>query len=210
MNLTLMGATGGLGRAFARQACAAGHNVTALVRDPARMDFSHENLRAARADVADPGELAGFIEGRDAVVSALGHRGKGPATVGRRAAAATTEAMKRTGVERLVVVSAAGMVTGADDGPLTRLVAKPLLQRILREHFADLAAMEETVRSSGLAWTIVRPPQLLDKPYTGRYRTAVGRNLRGGMRIGRADAAHCMLECVEKGEPLRASVQPAY
>ncbi|MUL40588.1 NAD(P)H-binding protein [Streptomonospora sp. PA3] len=210
MNLTLMGATGGVGRAFARQACEAGHSVTALVRDPARLDYSHPRLSVTRADVADADALEGLVAGRDAVVSALGHRGKGPATVCRRSAAAAAEAMGRTGVRRLVVVSAAGLVTDEGDGPLTRLVVKPLLQRILRDHFADLAAMEETVRASGLDYTIVRPPRLVDRPRTGRYRTAVEISVRGGRNLSRADTADCMLACLEKGEPVRAAIHPAY
>ncbi|GAB3458361.1 SDR family oxidoreductase [Streptomonospora sediminis] len=209
MNLTLMGATGGLGRAFAQRACEAGHRVTALVRDPARMDYEHPNLTTARADVTDAGALAPLLAGRDAVVSALGHRGSGPATICATAARSTTAAMAEAGVARLVVVSAAGMFTDGD-GPITRMVAKPILQRVLRENFADMHAMEATVRASGLDWTIVRPPQLLDKPYTGRYRTAVGTNVRGGIRIGRADTAACMLDCVEGAEPIADSIAPAY
>ena len=33
--------------------------------------------------------------------------------------------------------------------------------------YADLAAMEDTLRDSGLDWTVIRPPKLTDKPLTG-------------------------------------------
>ena len=55
--------------------------------------------------------------------------------------------------------------------------------------FADLAEMEDILRESGLDWTVVRPPQLTGKPFTGTYRTVHGQNLRGGLSVPRADVA---------------------
>ena len=68
---------------------------------------------------------------------------------------------------------------------------------MFKEHYADLAAMEDVVRGSGLDWTIARPPKLTDKPLTGTYRTAIDQNIRGGWSIGRADVAHLMLALVD-------------
>lgn len=78
-----------------------------------------------------------------------------------------------------------------------------LFSRIAAARFGkvydDLAAMEDILRGSGLDWTVVRPPQLTDKPLTGRYRTAVGQNIRGGLSVPRADVAHFMLRAL--GQP---------
>jgi uncharacterized protein YbjT (DUF2867 family) len=59
--------------------------------------------------------------------------------------------------------------------------------------------MEDVLRESGLDWTVLRPPQLTGKPFTGHYRTAVGQNVRGGRSIPRADVARCMLAVL--GQP---------
>ncbi|MFI7689761.1 NAD(P)-dependent oxidoreductase [Nonomuraea sp. NPDC049655] len=59
---------------------------------------------------------------------------------------------------------------------------------------ADLAESERLLRASGLDWTIVRPSRLLDGGPTGRYRTALDLNLRGGRSTTRADLADCMLK----------------
>jgi uncharacterized protein YbjT (DUF2867 family) len=67
---------------------------------------------------------------------------------------------------------------------------------------ADLALMEDSLRDSGLDWTIVRPPQLTDKPLTGRYRTAYGQNIRGGWSVPRADVAHLMLGVLGQPETI--------
>jgi uncharacterized protein YbjT (DUF2867 family) len=74
---------------------------------------------------------------------------------------------------------------------------------MFREHYADLALMEDLLRDSGLNWTISRPPQLTDKPLTGTYRTAYGQNLRGGWSISRADVAHHMLRVLDQPETIK-------
>lgn len=68
MRLFVTGGTGFIGGAFARLAVASGHDVTALVRDPARA----EGLRAlgihcVRGDIILPQTLPDAMEGNDAV-----------------------------------------------------------------------------------------------------------------------------------------------
>ena len=82
MKLTILGATGASGTALTGQALAAGHEVTAVVRDPARLAVpAHPRLRTVTADVMDPAAIAPAIDGADAVISAVGPRGTGPTTV---------------------------------------------------------------------------------------------------------------------------------
>jgi putative NADH-flavin reductase len=195
MRLTIFGATGGTGTQLVRQALREGHEVTAVVRAPARLDVpAHERLRVVTADVRDPDDITPAVEGADAVLSALGPRGGGPSTICADGARAIIAAMGKTGVRRLLVVSASGPFPDAGDSPLTRYVIKPIiLERLLKNGFDDMRRGEEEVRAADLDWTIVRPPQLTDKPATGRYRTAVDINLRGGRRISRADLAAGLL-----------------
>ncbi|MDF3146555.1 NAD(P)H-binding protein, partial [Streptomyces sp. T21Q-yed] len=74
MKLTVFGATGGTGKEIVRQALDAGHQVTAVVRDPARFTVTGEQLEVFRADLADPQALRPAVAGRDAVLSGLGAR----------------------------------------------------------------------------------------------------------------------------------------
>ncbi|MGZ3715813.1 MAG: NAD(P)H-binding protein, partial [Ktedonobacterales bacterium] len=53
MKLTVFGATGGTGAYVVRMALEAGHLVTAVARNPERVDIRHENLRVLRGDVLD-------------------------------------------------------------------------------------------------------------------------------------------------------------
>ncbi|GAA2299813.1 SDR family oxidoreductase [Nonomuraea roseoviolacea subsp. roseoviolacea] len=204
----MFGATGRTGWRVVGQALHAGHEVTAVVRDPAaleRHNLGGPRLTVVRADVMDPAAIRPAVAGHDAVVSAIGPRGSGPTTVCADSIASIMEAMAAEGVRRLVAVSASGFVREGD-GPLTRLVAKPILNRVLRHAFADMRRMEDLVRASGLDWTIVRPPQLTEGPRTGSYRSAIDRNVRGGVRVSRADLADCVLRCLDERGPLHAAL----
>ncbi|WP_199433010.1 NAD(P)-dependent oxidoreductase [Qaidamihabitans albus] len=193
MRLTVLGASGGTGTQVVRQALESGHQVTAVVRDPARLDVSpHDGLDVVAADLADVAAIEPLVKDRDAVISALGSRDRGPTTVCTDGARSTIAAMTATGGGRLLVVSASGFHT-AGDGIVPRAVVKPLLKRLLRHPFADMARMEELLRESGLRWTIVRPPQLTDGPRTGAVRSRIDANVRGSFRISRADLADFLL-----------------
>lgn len=210
MKLTVLGATGGTGLQVLRQACTAGHDVVAVVRDPSRLPAGLPGLTAVTADVTDPDALGEAVSGRDAVISALGPRGRGPATICTDGAAAASTAMRRHGVRRLIVVSNSGMHVDDRDGPFTRRVVKPILGRVLAAAYADMQRMEDLVSATDLDWTIVRPPMLTDGKHTGRYRTELGHNIPGGNRISRADLADRILGCLTDPGAVRATVSVAY
>jgi putative NADH-flavin reductase len=211
MRLTIVAATGGIGRQLLRQAVDAGHDVTAVARSPEKIT---DPVRTVRADLAHPdvAALTEAIKGSDAVLSGLGARTSAEAGVATTGTAALVEAARRAGVRRLIVVSAAPIGTvpsparphppryDPGDGFFMRHLGAPFTRRAFRAHYADLARMEDVVRASGLDWTISRPPRLTDKPLTGRYRTAVDRNVRGGLTASRADVAHQMLACLARPE----------
>jgi len=160
MKITIIAATGGVGRQLVGQALASGHDVTAVARNPAKLPpdvLAAGTARVIAADLArpDPQVLESAVAGADAVLSALGPHNNSDAGIA---------------------------------APGTR-IAKILFGKV----YDDLARMEDVLRDSGLDWTILRPPQLTGKPLTGRYRTARGRNVRGGRSIPRADVADYML-----------------
>lgn len=193
MKLTVFGASGGTGGHLVEQALRAGHEVTAVVRKASRMGTSSAGgLEVVTADVMDSAAISHALSGRDAVLSALGPTEKGPTRVCRDATASIMTAMRKEHVARLLVVSNSGNYTEGD-GAAVRLLVKPMLRRLLRHAYADMDAMEDAVRRSALDWTIVRPPQLTDKPHTGNIHSSVDGNVRGRFRISRADLAAYLL-----------------
>jgi putative NADH-flavin reductase len=217
MKLTIFAATGGIGRHALEQAVAAGHDVTAVVRNPKKLS---REVRVVTADLAapDPAALECAVAGADAVLSGLGPRSASEAGIASRGTRAIVRAMQATGVRRIVVVSAAPNSTvpspgrphppkhDPGEGFLMRRLLTPLIKVVLRRVYADLALMEDVLCDSGLDWTVVRPPRLTDKPLTGAYRTAYEQNLRGGLFIARADVAHFMLRVLEQPETIKHAI----
>ncbi|MBL1091030.1 MULTISPECIES: NAD(P)-dependent oxidoreductase [Streptomyces] len=197
MKLTVLGASGGVGRQLVTHALADGHQVTAALRSPEKLTERHERLTVVRTDPLDPASVKAVVDGADAVLSGMGQAGRhDPLRPASTSARAVVEAMTATGVRRLLVVSAGPLNrTGAGQPFLSHRVFGPLLWAALKEVYTDLTRMEAVLRDSGLDWTAVRPPRLLDRPGEGRYRHAVEAGPAGSV-IARADVARAMLDFV--------------
>jgi putative NADH-flavin reductase len=86
----------------------------------------------------------------------------------------------------------------------------PLISSILRPVYDDLRDREHTLALSGTEWTAVRPPRLVNRKVTGRYRTAIGENLPHASTISRADVAHAMLSMLNDPATYRRAVGVAW
>jgi putative NADH-flavin reductase len=194
MKLTIFGATGATGICLTEQALAAGHSVTAVVRDPGRLAVPHQQrLEIVTGDVLDPASISPAVTGADAVLTAVGPKGTGPSTLRQDSTRSIIQAMQETGARRLLAVSGS-VVADEGESPYLRYLLKPLVRRtFLRNVCADMRGTEDEIHASDLDWTIVRPPSLTGKPARGTYRTATGRNLSHCFSISRADLAACML-----------------
>jgi putative NADH-flavin reductase len=198
MKLTILGATGATGTCLTEQALAAGHDVTAVVRDAARLSIPvRPQLHVVTGDVMDPASITPAIAGAAAVITAVGPRGTGPTTVIQDSVRSIIQAMQKTGIRRLFEISGS---VAADDGesPYLRYLLKPFARGTFLRHIcADMRAAEDQIRQSGLDWTIFRPPALTGKPPRGTYRMAVDRSVPHAFRISRADLAACMLTLLD-------------
>lgn len=210
MKLTVFGATGGVGQEIVRQALGAGHEVTAVVRDPARLLVTGSGLEVVRSDLSGSEAVRPAVAGRDAVLSGLGARSRKDAGVATRLTRTVLGAMEAEGVRRLLVVSAAPVGPEPENaGPLDRAV-RGIVSAVLKDVYADLREMEAELARSDTDWTVVRPPRLQDKPVTGRYRTVVGGFPARGRFLGRADVAHAMLAMTEDATTVGQGVGVAY
>jgi uncharacterized protein YbjT (DUF2867 family) len=208
MKITVFGATGGIGRHVVRQALEAGHMVTAVVRDAARLGVSPPALDMATVSaLTDPEVLRPVVEASDAAISGVGPRGPKDGPVATHATRGILRALEAGGVRRFVAVSAVP-VGPIPDGEsfANRRIVLPLISSLLRDLYADLAAMEDEIRRSAMEWTIVRPPKLTDKPLTGTYRKSIGGNVPRGYAISRANVAHAMLAALGDPATLRQAV----
>jgi putative NADH-flavin reductase len=196
MKLVVLGATGGTGLELVRQAVERGHSVTALVRSPQRLAPFRDRITIVQGDLLNPADLERVIKGHDAILSGFGPRvpiSKEDENLLQKFAASLTSAMHLAKVRRVVVESVAFLFRNAIVPP-----AYLLGRMFFPGTVADASAMERIFTESGLDWTMVRPPRLTDKPYTGKYRVSEGSLPGFGFTISRADVADYMLKAVEK------------
>ena len=134
-------------------------------------------------------QLSDAIQNHDGVVSALGPREVlKPSSLLHDSALVTTRAMQRSGVRRLVVLSAAAHFPG---------IPNRIVSFILRNHMRDSLAMEKVVQHSDLDWTIARAPRLTQEQYAA-YRSREGAAPAKCFAPSRKAVAAFMLDAIEQ------------
>lgn len=194
VHVLVIGATGGTGREIVQQALGQGHQVTAFVRDPAKLQIEHANLRVAKGDVLDYASVESAMHGQDAVLSALGHkRLLYPNKIQSDGMRNLLRAMTACDVPRLICETALGI--GSSLGRLGLPHTFFILPLILQFYMWDKLRQEELIMKSDRDWVIVRPGVLTNGLARGSYRQ--GRdagNYFWPVLISRADVAAFMLK----------------
>jgi uncharacterized protein YbjT (DUF2867 family) len=186
----VVGATGRTGQELVQQAVAAGHEVTALCRDPSKLS-APAGVRAAQGDVKDAASLGSAVSGQDAVLYAVGSNKSSPPGIRAEGVRNVIAAMKEQGVRRLIVLSAFGAGDSKGEGGFvySKIIAKLFIKDVL----ADQDAMEAEVVKSGLDYTLVRPTRLTKKPAAGKW-SVIFEGGKASSTISRADTAAFMLQ----------------
>ncbi|MFR9766911.1 NAD(P)-dependent oxidoreductase [Nocardia sp. SC052] len=191
MRIAVFGATGTVGRLVVERALREGHEVTAFTRSAASVTQRHERLRVVEGDVLDTDSVQRAVEGQEAVLISLGNGRKGVVRAG--GTKAIIDAMRRTGVKRLICQTTLGV--GDSKGNLNFLWKYVMFGLLLRPAYADHVEQEKYVMASDLDWTIVRPSAFTDGPATGGYRRGFRADEPGlTLKISRADIADFMIE----------------
>lgn len=210
MNLLIIGATGGTGRALVDQALAQGHSVTAFVRNPAKVRTTHERLTVFKGNVLDYDSLERAVVGKDAVLSTLGHkRWLIRTTILSRGTKNIIAAMEKNGVKRFVCETSLGV--GDSRGRLGLYHTLFVIPVIIFFYFMDKAKQERLIKASSLDWVIVRPAQLTNGRKRGTYRH--GKDIGNYIItrwISRADTADFMLKQLSGNSYLRQTPGVAY
>jgi putative NADH-flavin reductase len=178
-----------------QQAVAAGHEVTALCRDPSKLS-APAGVRAAQGDVKDAASLGSAVSGQDAVLYAVGSNKSSPVGIRAEGVRNVIAAMKDQGVRRLIALSAFGAGDSKGEGGFVfdKIIAKLFMKQIL----ADQSDMEAEVVKSGLDYTLVRPTRLTDGPAAGKW-DVIFKGGKASSKISRADTAAFMLQQLGDG-----------
>jgi putative NADH-flavin reductase len=206
MTVLVFGALGATGQHIVAQANRRGHEVLALLREKPRVaGFTAQQI--VRGDATSLNDVEAAIgRGCDVVISALGARSLKKTRLLEISTKNIVEAMGRNQVSRLIELSAAGtfgLPRASRISIPARVMFHILRRTMLRNSFDDHAAADRMVHQSGLDWTIVQPPELIDEPPRG-YCIALDGLSRGGA-IARADVAAAIIDIMENGSFIRQS-----
>ena len=201
MKLALIGATGFVGSKILAEALSRGHQVTAIVRHPAKLQ-PQPKLTAKKGNVYDEVEIAALVAGHDAVISAF-NPGWGDPDIYElhvKGSRAIYAGVKRAGVKRLLVVGGAGSLEVA---PGVQLVDTP---HFPAEYKGGARGAREALnllkRETGLDWTFVSPPVFLEPGQrTGTFRVGGDQVLmgpEGPARISLEDLAMAIINEIEQ------------
>jgi nucleoside-diphosphate-sugar epimerase len=193
MNVLVFGATSATGLQIATRALTAGHLVRAVVRDPKQLHLAHPRLEVRAGEVLDRRTYDRAFVGQDAVVSTIGAPFSPRAlTLRSDATRNIVEGMRSNGVRRLIVVSSGATHPGRD--PNQPFFFDRIVKPLFAGFYDDLRLMEEIVMRSGLDWTLLRAPRLVNKPGSGHFRSKPNAfTLPRGATLPREDLAAAAL-----------------
>lgn len=193
MKLAIIGGTGKTGNELLKQGLEAGHHITALVRNPKKVKIQHPNLKVIQGNVLNITDLEGIFKGKEAVLSALGHkRFFGPSNILSQGTKNILQAMNTSAVSKFICITSMGINDNRFKlGLYYTLFVIPF---IVFFYFRDKAKQERLIMASDLNWTVVRPGQMTNGKKRMQYKQ--GANLGSYIltkMISRADVAHFML-----------------
>jgi len=176
------------------------------VRNPAALGDLTDRVTLATGDATSLRDLSAALPGHDAVVSALG-AGNSLSSVRAgnlfaRSSAAVTGAAEDAGVSRLVWLSSFGVGHMLDWSSTPQ---KLIYRTLLRDIYANKAIADESIRSSGLEWTIVLPTRLTNGPVRGTYSAGDRLPMKDNPTISRADVAAFMHRAAHGSEWIHRS-----
>ena len=205
MTIIVFGATGMVGKQLVQQALFKGYQVKAFGRNVYTTDYlNNENLQLVQGALFDAGEVHNAVKGCDAVLSALGGGFDGNDKTRSLGMKNIITQMQKAGIKRIVGVGGMG-VLNADEATL--LIDKddypPEYIPVGKEH----QKAYELLKESGLDWTFVCPPNIIDASPTGAYITAMDYTpAPNKYKINSGDLAMFILNELERNEYVKHRV----
>ena len=205
MKLIIFGATGTVGKQLVQQALFKGHHVKAFGRNVYTTDYLQtENLILVQGALFDEAEVYNAIKGSDAVISAIGGSMDGSDKTRTLGMKNIIKQMEKAAVKRIIAIGGMG-VLNADENSM--LIDKddypPEYVPVGKEH----KKAYEYLNESGLNWTFVCSPNIINEGPTGSYITNANYPPQPNkFKINAGDLAMFMLNELEKNEYVKQRV----
>ena len=170
MQITILGASGQVGKATLREALSKGYQVKVLVRSPDKLGDLKEKVTIIKGDLLDGMSVEQALQGSVVVINAAGGV-KEPDQYRKFQLIGTilTEKMKLLGITRLINISGAVMNLPTEKLDLKRKIMKVFVSLIFRQmKQAQEAFLPIIINDNNISWTFVRAAMISKKPGTGK------------------------------------------
>jgi putative NADH-flavin reductase len=202
MNITIIGASAGIGLETVKRGLDRNHSITTLSRSEIGIE-GKKSINMILGDATNKADLLKSIQNADALIITIGtSKNMKATTIFSDFAKLMVEIHKENKIE-IPFIFVTGFGAGESKNYVTWLV-KLFLKYFLKDVYADKTKMEDIITQSDLNWTVVRPGRLLDKELTEKYRTE--NTLFKGINIGginRADVADFLIKQAENQTELK-------
>jgi len=213
----IIGASGFVGTAILKEALDRGHQVTAIVRNPEKIETVHPNLTVKKGDAFNEAEIAGLVAGHDAVISAYNGGWTNPDLYNDflKGSRAIEAAVKQSGVKSFIVVGGAGSLYIT---PELQLVDTPQFPEAYKPGAtAARDYLNELRRDEELEWTFVSPAIEMSPDTSGvrkgTYRTGLEHpvfDAQGRSVLSVEDLAVAIIDELETPKHIRQRFTAAY
>lgn len=196
MNIIVFGATGKTGRDIVAGALKNGHQVTAFVRNPSKLNMTHPNLHVHTGEITNMEDVDKVTKAQhyDVAYSAIGSKGmfkREPLLI--QAMHHMVKASEQNGVGKFIHISFAGVRSDAGKlGLLYKLIVPNVMKNLLHDH----REKDTVIKQSSLNWVLVQPPILTVEPYSGKYvhEVYIQPDKSRKLKMSRANLADFMLK----------------
>ena len=202
MNITIIGASGGLGLETVKRGLNRKHTITTLSRTEIKIE-EKKSLKMIIGDATNKTDLFNSIQNAEAIIVTLGTTKNMNSTTLFSDFAKLMVEINRENKINIPFIFVTGFGAGESKNYVSWFI-KLFLNYLLKDVYADKTKMEEIITESNLNWTVVRPGRLLDKELTEKYR--VENKLFKGINIGginRADVADFLIKQAENQTALK-------
>lgn len=214
MNVFLFGATGGTGYEILQRLLSEGHNVKALVRNPDKLKVESSKrsgkLHVIEGEIYESDKLIPEFDGCDIVISALGTGKSNDYTeVYSQGGRNILKAMRASGVKRLITITS-GLIDMSDpstDNFFMNRIIRPNYNKVYYDQTRWETVLDDT---HDIDWVCVRPTNLINKKFTGKYRVNIDHCPKGGWKISRKDLAHFIVKQIDSNEYIHKKPVVAY
>ena len=206
----VFGASGGTGKKVVELAIQSGYKVVALVRKPETIHITHPNLKVVKGDVLQPQTFEGEFFEADAIISCLGIAKVEETSFYSDSMKCIISVMEKTKTKRIICISSGAIDIPPKSSFIMTFLLKNVLQRIYKPVYVDMKKMENSLKESGLNYTIVRAPKLTNGKMTQKYRDVTQQPLRKIPTISRADLADFLLKILKNTKTFRTTIEVAY